>query len=160
METKRVKLTKEEYLAAKAKAKQRELAEQKVPSFEDIKANMPSSDELAPIKKDLQIKKSEFQGTNVMREQDIELLLNKKSASELWFPTEADKLHVKKVAAAAQAKFLEEEAALKPRFLEADEKEGKEAPKKGFLNRLLIQRRKLLPFLSCYYHQFRQNIVM
>lgn len=139
METKRVKLTKEEYLAAKAKAKQRELAEQKVPSFEDIKENMPSSDELAPIKKDLRVKKSEFQGTNVIREQDIELSPKKKSESDLWFPTEEDKLHVKKVAAAAQAKFLEEEAALKPQILEAEgkeEKEGKEgkyAPKKGFL---------------------------
>ena len=78
METKKVKLTKEEYLAAKAKAKQRKLNEQKDPSFEDIKANMPSSDEIAPIKKDIHAKKADFQERNVLREQDIKIIAPKK----------------------------------------------------------------------------------
>ena len=130
METKKVKLTKEEYLLAKAKIKQRELDEQKVPSFEDIKENMPSSDEMAPIKKDVYAKKVDFQGTNILREQDIEILPKKKT-SDLWFPTEEDKLHVKKAAAAAKAKFLEEEAAAKVKLLEEEaEAKAKEEPKK------------------------------
>ena len=124
METKRVKLTKEEYLLAKAKAKQRELAE-KEPSFEDIKVNMPSSDEAAPIKKDLHVNKTDFQGTNVLREQDIELLPNNPK-SDPWYPTEEDKLYVKKVALAAKARFLEEEAAK-----EVAKEGDKDAPKKG-----------------------------
>lgn len=125
METKRVKLTKEEYLAAKAKAKQRELDEKKDPSFEDIKVNMPSSDEAAPINKGVYAKKTDFQETNVLREHDIELLPNKPK-SDPWYPTEEDKLHVKKVAAAAKARFLEEEATK-----EETKGSDKAAPKKG-----------------------------
>lgn len=133
METKRVKLTKEEYLLAKEKTKQRKLAEQKDPSFEDIKGNMPSSDEIAPIKKDLHVKKADFEGSNILKEQDIKLPSNKKSAADLWHPTEEDKLHVKKVAAVAQAKFLEEEAekALKEADKDAPKEADKDAQKKG-----------------------------
>ena len=129
METKRVKLTKEEYLVAKARAKQRELDEQKDPSFEDIKVNIPSSDEAAPINKNVYAKKADLQGTNVLREQDVDLL-PKKPKSDLWHPTEEDKLHVKKVAIAAKSRFLEEEA-VKEAEKEADKDAAKDAPKKG-----------------------------
>jgi hypothetical protein len=71
MEKPNLKLTREQYLLAKKKIKEDELAEPKVLSFEDIKANMPSSDEMVPINKEVYIKKSELQGSNLLREEDI-----------------------------------------------------------------------------------------
>ena len=116
-----------------------------VSSFEDIK--LPSSDEFAPIRQDLYVKKSDFQGSNIIKEGDIRVSLKSKSPiTELWEPDESN-AHFKERLAKEQfaKKQLAKERLDKEQLAKEDiekgenegkeGKEGKEEDKKGRFNK-------------------------